>query len=206
MNAPLEIEVKFHLPEPDRLRQRLIAAGATSSGRVFEKNIRFEDRLKSLETRGMLLRLRTDNRVRLTFKSTPSDPDPQFKVHREWEVVVDNFQTCQEILQGLGFHPEQVYEKWRETLLVDSTKCLIDTMPYGVFLEIEGEKQHIRAVAGGLGLKWQERILLNYLEIFSVLQQQQGFKFNDVTFQNFKMVRMDIEKYLHLLHAGDVSS
>jgi adenylate cyclase class 2 len=45
-------------------------------------------------------------------------------------------------------------------------------MPYGVFLEIEGHKPHIRKIANRLGLKWEERILLNYLEVFEVVQRQ----------------------------------
>jgi len=201
MDAPLEIEVKFNLSEPDRIRNRLFAMGATSWGPVFETNIRFEDASKSLKKGGMLLRLRRDDRIRLTFKSSPSRPDPQFKVHQEFEVVVDDFQLCQAILEGLGFHPEQVYEKWRETFVLDQTKCLIDKMPYGVFLEIEGEKAHIRSVSRGLGLKWEARILLNYLEIFDVIQRKEALPFTDVTFDNFRGLDLNIRKYLHLLHA-----
>ncbi|MBW1895654.1 MAG: hypothetical protein JRI47_01215, partial [Deltaproteobacteria bacterium] len=57
----LEIEIKFHLLEPDLVIERLIAAGATSSGRLFERNIRFDDASQSLKKRGMLLRLRSDD-------------------------------------------------------------------------------------------------------------------------------------------------
>lgn len=202
MDAPLEVEVKFHLPEPGLMRDRLLAAGAVSSGRQFETNIRFEDASGGLRERGILLRLRRDDRARLTFKSTPSRPDPQFKVHRELEVVVDDFAICQGILEGLGFHPDQSYEKWRETFVLDHTDCLIDTMPFGVFLEIEGEKPDIRGMANRLGLRWEERILLNYLEIFEIIRQEQGLEFTDITFENFSTVRVEIERYLPVLVAN----
>ena len=201
MDDPLEVEVKFYLPEPDLMKDRLLEAGAVSAGRQFEKNIRFEDPSKSLRRRGMLLRLRSDDRIRLTFKSTPSRPDPEFKVHRELEVVVDDFEICQGILEGLGFLPEQCYEKWRETFVLEYTKCLIDTMPYGRFLEIEGEKPDIRGVANRLDLRWDERILLNYLEIFDIIQQEQGLEFKDITFENFRTLNVDMERYLPLLFA-----
>jgi adenylate cyclase class 2 len=202
-NVFLEIEVKFHLLEPDLVIKRLIAAGAISSGRLFEKNIRFDDASQGLKKRGMLLRLRSDDRTRLTFKSTPSRPHPEFKVHRELEVEVGNFKMCQAILEALGFIPKQVYEKWRETFVLNNTKCLIDTMPYGVFLEIEGEKADIREIADKLDLPWEKRILLNYLEIFETVKNQEGLGFTDITFENFDAVKLDIREHAPLLYATE---
>ena len=204
MNGPLEIEVKFHLVEVKAIRDRMLAMGATPCGRVFETNIRFEDASKSLKKQGILLRLRKDDRILLTFKSSLPRPDTQFKIHRELEVEVGDFDVCHSILKGLGFHPEQAYEKWRETLILDNTNLLIDTMPYGVFLEIEGQKPHIRNVADRLRLKWEERILLNYLEIFEIVQREEGLHFNDMTFENLKAIPLDIRKYLPLLFAESV--
>jgi adenylate cyclase class 2 len=202
MHGFLEIEVKFHPPEIKPIRDRMLAIGATHCGRVFETNVRFEDTSKSLKKRGILLRLRKDDRIRLTFKSTPPRPDAQFKVHRELEVEVGDFDACHSILEDLGFHPEQSYEKWRETFVLNNTNLLIDTMPYGVFLEIEGKKSDIRNIADRLGLKWEERILLNYLEIFEIVQREEGLPFRDITFENFKATHLDIRKHLPLLYAG----
>ena len=201
LHGPLEIEVKFHLPEIKPVRDRTLAMGATHCGRVFETNVRFEDASESLKKQGILLRLRKDDRIRLTFKSNLSRPDTQFKVHRELEVEVGDFDACHSILEGLGFHPEQAYEKWRETFVLNNTNLLIDTMPYGLFLEIEGQKTHIRNLADRLGLKWEERILLNYLEIFEIVQREEGLHFGDITFENFKATHLDIRKYLPLLYA-----
>jgi adenylate cyclase class 2 len=198
----VEIEVKFHLPEVDSARKRILAMGATRSGRFPETNIRFEDGARSLQTQGILLRLRKDHRTTLTLKSRPPEPDKDFKVHRELEVQVDDFDTCRAILEGLGFHAEQIYEKWRETFSVGNTKLLIDTTPYGVLLEIEGQRSDIRNIADQLGLKWEERILLNYLEIFEIVRQEESLPFNDMTFDNFKLTPVDIGKYLPLLYAG----
>ena len=72
VDAPLEIEVKFHLSDIDSMRDRLIAMDALPSGRVFETNIRFENISKSLKKEGILLRLRRDNKNRLTF--SPEHP------------------------------------------------------------------------------------------------------------------------------------
>jgi adenylate cyclase class 2 len=106
-------------------------------------------------------------------------------------------------LEELGLHPEQIYEKWRETLILDQTGFYLDTMPYGNFLEIEGSEKYIRAHAAGLGLSWQHRILLNYLEIFEIIRQTMSLSFKDLTFKNFEEIRVDMAAFLARLEAGD---
>jgi len=199
---PLEIEVKFYLTDIDPIRNRIIELGATSMGRFFENNIRFEDENKSLMKKGHLLRLRKDSKATLTFKSPGPASDNQFKIRRELEVEVSDFSTMNRILESLGFHKKQIYEKWRETFVSDSTIFCIDTMPYGDFLEIEGEKEDIRNLAHEIGLKWEKRILANYLGIFGFIRRKLNLPFSDVTFDNFENVEFDLGEYIHLFEAG----
>jgi adenylate cyclase class 2 len=180
-----------------------LALGAESKGRVFENNVRYEDENNTLIRKKSLLRLRRDAKTILTFKSSPPVASTEFKVFNELEVEVSNFETLNRILENLGFHPEQLYEKWRETLILDQTGFCLDTMPYGTFLEIEGSEEDIRAHAAGLGLNWQKRILLNYLEIFEIIRQTLTLNFNDLTFKNFENIRVDMAAFLGKLEAGD---
>lgn len=57
----LEIEVKFYIPDRKSVRQRIIDLDARSHGRLFETNLRFEDKQNSLIKHKALLRLRKDN-------------------------------------------------------------------------------------------------------------------------------------------------
>ena len=199
----LEIEVKFYLPDIESMLQCILALGAESKGRVFESNVRYEDENHTLIRKKSLLRLRQDAKTILTFKSSPPVASTQFKVFNELEVVVSDFETMNQILQKLGFHSEQIYEKWRETLILDQTCFYLDTMPYGTFLEIEGSEKDIRAYAASFGLSWHKRILLNYLEIFEIIRQKQNLKFKDLTFKNFEGIRIDMAAFLDQLEAGD---
>jgi adenylate cyclase class 2 len=192
----LEIEVKFFLPDLNSVRESLIKLGARSLGRFFEVNIRFEDRDKSLIKKNALLRLRKDNRVTLTYKSEPEPHDLNFKIFRELEVEVSDFDVMESILNSLGFCAEQVYEKWRETLVLQNTHFCLDTMPFGTFLEIEGNRENIPDMARKLGLEWEDRILFNYLKIFDVLKRQENINFSDVTFENFKQLSFDFSEHL----------
>ncbi len=52
----------------------------------------------------------------------------------------------------LGYTPYFIYEKRRETFDLRGCEVMIDEMPYGWFLEIEGAADAIRARVGELGL------------------------------------------------------
>jgi adenylate cyclase class 2 len=198
----VETEVKFFITDPVDLRSRLLAIGARSLGRAMERNIRFEDQAQSLLRSKSLLRLRQDRRSTLTFKSLPADADPDFKQFNELEVEVSDFDAMQRMLISLGFRPAQTYEKWRETLVRDQTHFCLDTLPFGVFLEIEGSKEAITHFSARLGLDWNRRILMNYLEIFDLIRARYQLPFRDVTFGNFAVSAAYLEPLLPHLEIG----
>lgn len=189
----LEIEVKFSVADYLSLRKKISDLGAVSSGRHFETNVRLDDASARLHRGNCLLRLRQDARTTLTCKSQPEDRDRQFKIHRELEVQVSDFDITEQILGILGFERRQVYEKWRETFSLDETHLCLDQMPFGDYLEIEGPKAAIRRMATRLGLPWSRRILKTYLEMFSILQSRLQLPFSDITFQNFETVQLDFD-------------
>lgn len=199
----LETEVKFHLTDRHSTRQCILDLGAQSRGRFFESNVRFEDAHKTLRQKKSLLRLRRDQKTTLTFKSTPPEENNQYKILKELEVEVSDFDTMHRILEALGYHCEQIYEKWRETLVLNHTHFCLDSMPYGNFLEIEGQRRDIKDLATQLELPWKQRILLNYLQIFEILKNEMALTFSDVTFKNFNNIEVDIADYLELLEAGE---
>jgi len=194
-----EIEIKYRLTDPDAPRRRLLDLGLVSTGRVFERNIRFEDAANSLIDRKALLRLRQDRHNTLTYKQAAPAGDNRFKIYREIETRVDDFEATRRILESLGFSPCQIYEKYRETFTTDGAVICLDTMPYGDFLEIEGDKRQILELSDRLGMNWHKRILATYLEMFADLRQAVPLSFNDLTFANFAAVRDDFtdfwEKY-----------
>lgn len=200
----LETEIKFYLPNIDPVRTRMIDLGAVYKDRTFETNIRFEDPEKSLIKKKSLLRLRKDKKITLTYKSEPPFKDNQFKILQEFEVEVSDFDAMEHILKSLGFQEEQIYEKWRETYILDDTHLCLDTMPYGDFIEIEGNKESIQKLASQIGFLWEKRILLNYLAIFDVIKRKLNLSFYDVTFGNFNNIRFDMTQYLNLIEADAI--
>ena len=199
----LEIEVKFYLTDIEGMRNKILKLGAKSKGRLFETNILYEDKNNSLIKKKSLLRLRQDEKTTFTLKSSPPVKSKDYKIVNELEVEVSDFATMGQILQMLGFHPEQKYEKWRETIVSDQTVFCLDRMPYGDFLEIEGQEKDIRYYASRFGLNWQKRIIVNYLTIFEIMRKNLNLDFNDLTFNNFETVDVDAGGFLDRLEAGN---
>ena len=200
--STLEIEVKFFLENTETVRKELQQAGAQSQGRVLEHNICFENAAGDLHQSESLLRLRKDTKTTLTYKTNPAHLDAEFKVLTELEVMVSDGDMMATILQALGFHQEQVYEKYRETFTLGSTEICLDSMPFGNFMEIEGNKESIRDLAQQLGIPWHRRILHNYRAMFFTIKQGLDLGFSDITFDNFKDVEVGIEDFLPRFEAG----
>lgn len=197
----LEVEVKFYVPDLAAVRRRLLDAGAQAARpRQLERNLRYDTVQERLRFQGQLLRLRHDDRLRLTFKGlAPEDTQSEAKVREEIEVTVDNLEQMALILERLGFVHLQSYEKYRETFVLDGVEIVLDELPYGNFVELEGEEGAIRAVAAQLGFAWSERVLLNYLGLMSHIRAYYQLPFNDLTFDNFAGRSIDIPAVLETI-------
>ena len=99
----LEIELKFHLADPRPIQERLPTLGAECIGqKVFEHNVRYDTESDRLNKQRCLLRMRRDRATTLTFKSPPSTAaDSRFKIYREVEVRLDDFEAMDAILEAL---------------------------------------------------------------------------------------------------------
>ena len=199
---PMEHEAKFILTDSQEVRSKIIALGGHSNGRFFESNVRYEDAKETLIQKESLLRLRQDRKAWLTYKSPPTKANIEVKTMNEIEVSVSDFGSMDQILVAVGFHRAQVYEKWRETFILDDANLCLDTMPFGDFLEIESTPERVKSLAATLGLPWEKRVLDNYLTIFALLKERERLSFKDVTFANFKDVQIDLNWYASLLEAG----
>lgn len=194
----LEVEVKFFVNGFDAVRDALRAAGATMKNeRVYERNVIFDSDDEALRSREQLLRLRRDTAVKLTFKA-PSDAQDgsEAKVREELEVELSDFDTMSQIFERLGFAPRKLYEKYRETWRLDAVEVVLDEMPFGNFVELEGEERAIKAAVSRLNLDWNGRLLTNYLALMAQLKAHHDLPFDDITFENFQKANVSIADVL----------
>jgi len=100
-----------------------------------------------------VLRLRrVGGKAILTYKKRIPTSSP-IKHQREEETGIADPEAMEAILVALGFTPAMVYEKRRQTWRLGKTEIVIDVLPFGLFMEIEGRVTEIRAAERKLGLK-----------------------------------------------------
>lgn len=186
--AYLEQETKFFLGDASALRDRLKVSGLELyHPRNHEANIRFDTPDGQLTRQGKVLRLRKAARCILTYKQpeNPSAHGPARR-HMETEVVVDDLDRTAHLLLGLGFRPIVQYEKYREVYRLQSTLVMVDQLPFGDFLELEGpEIAQLRAMADRLGLEWSGALQASYMGIFLTLKKIYRLSFLEATFEHF---------------------
>ena len=150
---PVEIEKKYRLSKKQReeVLQRLPKIGAKRQGEDFEVNTLYAG--ETLDVGRSVLRLRrVGKRGILTYKER-FPTRSAIKHQREDETRVDDPDAMELILDALGFTPALVYEKRRETWRLGKTEIVIDELPFGLFMEIEGTEQGIRDVESKLAIK-----------------------------------------------------
>jgi adenylate cyclase class 2 len=188
-----EIEVKFIVDDLSLMRQRILAMGAVlKTPRTYEDNLLFDTRDRRLQQQGCLLRLRRDQRHRLTYKEPSRTADPHFKVRHEYEVEVGDASQMDTVLRKLGYFPVWRYEKYRETFTYQGAEILLDETPCGAFLEVEGARDAIRAIAATLGLDFEARLTASYGAIFEAVCAAYQLHITDMTFENFRTLAIDL--------------
>ena len=182
----VEVEAKFYMPDLEAVKTRLVEVGAELTvPRVYERNVRYENAEKSLTEQGIVVRLRQDNRVRLTYKEPAAQTDERVSTRFEAEVDVSDFTTMDLILGKLGFGPYLIYEKYRTTYELNHAEILLDELPYGNFVEIEGELEAIHALIQTLGFEDAKSFTSNYMTLFDNVRHNMNLEFNDLTYDNF---------------------
>lgn len=199
MNDQLtETEIKFYTPDFSEIKNKLDTLGATyTKPRVYERNVRYENADKTLTEQGIVVRLRQDHAIKLTYKEPPSTlPDNPNISHRfEAEVEVNDYNTMDVILNKLGYTPHIIYEKYRTTYQLNDVEIVLDEMPYGNFIEIEGAEPAIETTIIQFGIENETRILQNYLQLFDAVKSNLQLDFHDLTFANFEGIDVPLSAF-----------
>ncbi len=178
-----EIEAKFLVRDLKSVAAKLRASGARQSrARVFESNLRFDTPDGTLSAGKRALRLRQDHQTRLTYKGPP-DPSSEANAREEIEFAVSDQDAARRLFLALGYQVFAVYEKYRTTWEWDGLEVVLDELPFGLFVEIEGgDAAAIRHAAELLELDWSARCPASYLELFARVRAA-GCPAEQLTFQ-----------------------
>ncbi len=194
-----EIEAKFYLNNLSKIETRLHTLGAQLiQPRTLEINLRFDTPNRDFQREHRVLRLRQDEASRLTYKDGTILEGGALS-RREIEFAVSDFESARQFIEAIGYEIVFTYEKYRTTYSLKPPTAgvedvpgapgphlMLDELPYGDFVEIEGEMDQLRPAAYQLGLNWEASIPASYHELFDRVCATRKLTVHDLTYENFK--------------------
>ncbi len=139
----IEIEKKFTLSNDQRqqILANLTKVGAQFVGEDFEENTLYSGGI--LDDKRAVLRVRKiEGKTILTYKERLRN-DSDIKHQTEFETIVESAEEIENIITHLGFTKALVYEKRRKTWRVRDVEIMLDELPFGLYMEIEGSTKAI---------------------------------------------------------------
>ena len=150
--------------------------------RHFEANVLYDFPERTISLAGCLLRVReTEVGALLTFKGRVQEHE-RFKVRPETETVCDSAPAIHGILESIGLRSFFRYEKYREEYEGAGALLCLDELPFGHFLELEGEAGTIEAMAAALDIAPDRFIKRSYADLFGEHCRQLGVPFGNIVF------------------------
>lgn len=191
-----ETEVKFYVNDLSRVEMRLHKLGAhLIQARVHEVNLRFDNPNGDLRRELKVLRLRNDTEAKFTFKGPNEERNDGVLSRKEIEFTVSSFGAAKEFLEVLGFKPIAFYEKYRATYEWNDVHIMLDELPYGNFVEIEGENvRTLREAAEHLGLTWEATVGSGYLVLFDSIAAKYKLAAGQLSFEALKLLKINAEE------------
>lgn len=165
----LEVEVKLEAREVSGVPSRMTGIGGVLlHPREFEDNRLYDFPDRSLMGRGAILRVRTTGRSTILTYKDRARAEGGVKIREEVEtaMAVTAEAPLSEILQRIGMEVIFRYQKYRTTWKVRGLLATLDETPIGAFIELEGGRDVIGAVAVSLGYTEADYIAASYRDLY----------------------------------------
>lgn len=177
-----EVEIKFRVNDPKIIKEQLGKMGVTAGPEEFQRTVRFDTPRDDLENRGLFLRVREEGKKStFTVKRKASD-DSLYKERDEWETQVGDAKVVVEQMKALGFTKLRIMEKYRQTFILPGVEVVIDRLPFGNFLEIEGSPEAIEDTISRLGLPRKKAMNVSYWELKNEYNKERGLTGENIVF------------------------
>lgn len=155
-----ETEIKLRIDSPENMVKKLRDAGAREVELLEQEDIiwdyafgdkSFKDKKQSFRLR--LQKGRNETRTILTFKKSSKIDASGIKTRDEYNILVGDFNGMRDTLENIGFRQDLVVKKRRRVFKLNGLEVTLDELPFGNFVEIEGETKDIKKVIKKLGLE-----------------------------------------------------
>lgn len=183
-----EIEAKFLHVDPEDIRRRLEAAGATCKQPMKDMR-RVIFRSDDMDSRHAYLRVRDEGyRVAMTYKQFD---EMSLTGAKEIEFNVGDYEAAVELLKTIGLEARSVQETRREIWEVGDAEVVIDEWPWiDHFIEIEASSEEVvKSAAEKLGFDWNEAAFGDIMTAYRAEYPHLGNEPKDMVY-NLPVVRL----------------
>jgi len=192
----IETEIKLRWDgDAHSARAHIEAHGYRATGpRTLEADQLFDRASGELRRAGQILRLRIAGvRSTATYKGPVDAGAGPYKSREEIEFDLTDASAFEEVLARLGYQRVFHYEKYRTKFAGGEQPTqgeegegivTLDETPIGIFIELEGPKYWIDAVAGGLGFGRGQYLTASYAALYSEYKAAHAEAPPDMTFAN----------------------
>lgn len=170
----IEIEKKYRLTRErrDEILKSLEEVGARFESADLEENTIYGGEVLG-QTGGIVRIRKTQDRSLLTFKRRVENQS-DVKQQIEYETEILDADATDRIIRELGLQPKLVYEKKRKTWRLRNAEIVLDELPFGLFMEIEGSITAIKEAEMLLGIEDLETEHETYPRLTAQLGNQVG--------------------------------
>ena len=176
-------EIKLEVKDVQKFINLLRKKGAVHLGDTMETTYRYDTPNEDLAKKGVFLRLRSGFSNTLTVKKKLTNSNKNYRVRDDVTLEVDNINKAREVIKTLGYTYERIMEKYRVEWQYKRTKITIDELPFGIYSEIVGEQDQIKAVCKDLGLDFSSAITETYWGVFKEISEEKNILFP----QNYRL-------------------
>lgn len=176
-------EIKLEVKDVQKFINLLRKKGAVHLGDTMETTYRYDTPNEDLAKKGVFLRLRSGFSNTLTVKKKLTGSNKNYRVRDDVTLEVDNINKAREVIKTLGYTYERIMEKYRVEWQYKRTKITIDELPFGIYSEIVGEQDQIKAVCKDLGLDFSSAITETYWGVFKEISEEKNILFP----QNYRL-------------------
>lgn len=179
MKEYIEKEIKLKIDDTKNVIDILRRSGAVFLGGALEKTIRFDTSNMDYEKQGKFLRVRSGFNNTITLKEKIHNVDSNVRARKETEFEIEDIDKMCYILKVLGLDYTRTMEKYRQHWKLDNCSITLDELPFGIFMEIEGEENEIYKICDKLGLDKDKKILVTYWELWSEISNNKDIIFDN---------------------------
>ncbi|MEI6266401.1 MAG: class IV adenylate cyclase [bacterium] len=177
----IEKEIKIKVENIAEIGEILKRKNAKCLGKSFQRTIRFDTEDCDLEKNKTFIRVRSGFGNVVTLKKKTKTNENVFE-RVELETEVSDIEIMRKIFHNLGYTREFIMEKYRTNWEYNDTKISFDEMPFGLYVEIEGEEAEIFETAEELGLDLSNKITVTYWDLFEDYKKETGISGENIVF------------------------